>query len=142
MTDVMPSTDRVSVFFYGLFMDADLLRAKGLRPEEVQRAHVSGYSLRIGERATLVNDETGQVHGIVMSLTQDELDRLYAEPSVQAYRPQHVVAHLAGGDTIAALCYNLAQPPSPGERNPDYAAKLRKVAEKVGLPNEYIVTLQ
>jgi hypothetical protein len=36
------------------------------------------------------------------------------------------------------LCYNLPEPPSPSERNPEYAAKLRVIAEKVGLPVEYV----
>jgi hypothetical protein len=39
------------------------------------------------------------------------------------------------------LCYNLPQPPAPSEHNPDYAAKLRTVAQKVGLPAEYVSSL-
>jgi hypothetical protein len=39
---------------------------------------------------------------------------------------------LASGGVVAALCYNLRQPPSPTERNPEYAVKLRAVSEKVG----------
>jgi hypothetical protein len=77
-----------------------------------------------------------------MSLTLDELERLYSEPGVQAYQPQAVLAHLADGNVIAALCYNLPEPPAASERNPEYAAKLRIVAEKVGLPEEYVRSLQ
>ena len=139
MGDAAP---RTRVFFYGLFMDADLLRSKGLNPEGIERAIVGGYSLRIGKRAALAEDTAGQVHGLVMSLTDDELERLYSEPSVQAYRPQDVVAQLASGHTVGAVCYNLPEPPSLSESNPDYAAKLRQVAHRVGLPNDYIATLQ
>jgi hypothetical protein len=133
---------RADVFFYGLFMDEDLLRSKGLAPEGVELASVPGWSLRIGQRAALVPDRTGRTFGIVMSLTLAELDRLYSEPGVQAYQPQAVLAHLAGGGVIAALCYNLPQPPAPKERNPEYAAKLRAVAQRVGLPAEYVASLQ
>jgi hypothetical protein len=133
---------RADVFFYGLFMDEDVLRARGLAPEGRELASVPGFALRIGRRAALVPDASGRVHGVVMSLTLAELERLYSEPSVRAYEPQAVLAQLAGGGTIAALCYNLAEPPSPAERDPGYATKLRAVAEKVGLPSEYVASLR
>jgi hypothetical protein len=133
---------RADVFFYGLFMDRDLLRAKGLHPEGGRPAHLEGFALRIGQRAALVPAPAARVYGLLFSLTQAELDHLYSEPSVQAYKPQPVVAHLADGSAIPAVCYNLAEPPQPGERNPEYAAKLRVVAEKAGLPAEYVASLQ
>lgn len=128
---------RADVFFYGLFMDEELLRARGLAPADMELAVVDGFALRIGERATLVPAPGNRVHGVVLSLTLSELDRLYAEPSVSAYRPEAVLARLASGGVIAALCYNLPQAPLPSERNPAYADKLRAVARKVGLPPEY-----
>ncbi|HEY7566560.1 MAG TPA: gamma-glutamylcyclotransferase family protein [Gemmatimonadaceae bacterium] len=133
---------RTEVFFYGLFMDQDLLRAKGIEPLAVELASVPGFALRIGQRATLVPSPSGEAHGVVMSLTLAELDRLYSEPSVQAYKPQAVLAQLAGGGTIAALCYNLPEPPAASERNPEYAAKLRVVAEHVGLPPDYVASIR
>ena len=133
---------QVDVFFYGLFMDQGLLESKGLSPRNSEIAFVSGLALRIGQRAALVPDEKGKVYGIVMSLSLDEVERLYADPTVQAYRPQAVLARLASGGQIAALCYNLREAPLPSERNPDYAAKIRAVAEKVGLPGEYVEQLK
>ena len=133
---------RADVFFYGLFMDQELLRSKGLEPQNPEMASVAGMGLRIGQRAALVPDERGKVYGIVMSLTLDEVEQLYSDPTVQAYRPQAVLARLANGGQVAALCYNLREPPLPSERNPDYAAKLRAVAQKVGLPGEYVEQLK
>ena len=135
----MPHTD---VFFYGLFMDEDLLRAKGLQPEGSRLAYLEGFALRIGQRAAVVPVAGARVYGVLFSLTPAELDRLYSEPSVQAYKPQHVVARLEDESPVPALCYNLPEPPLPGERNPEYAAKLRVVAQKVGLPAEYVASLQ
>jgi hypothetical protein len=63
-----------------------------------------------------------------MSLAGDELERLYSEPGVQAYRPKAVVVHPASGGVISALCYNLPEPPPPDEHNAEYATKLRAVA--------------
>jgi hypothetical protein len=68
--------------------------------------------------------------------------RLYAEPSVAAYRPEPVVARLASDEEVAALCYNLPVPPKPDERNPDYAAKLRELGRRPGLPDHYVESIR
>ncbi len=138
----MTPTRRADVFFYGLFMDEDLLRAQGIAPENSALAWLDGFALRIGKRATLIPVRSGRVHGLVMSLTTAELQRLYSQPGLEAYKPQAVLAQVADGGVVAALCYNLAEPPAPGEANPEYAVKLRAVAQKVGLPAEYVATLR
>jgi hypothetical protein len=132
---------RVDVFFYGLFMDEELLRSKGLDPKWVELATVDDFELRIGERAALAPAAGGRVHGVVASLTMTELSRLYSEPSVQAYKAQAVLVQLSTGGTSAALCYNLAEPPARDAWNPEYASRLRAVALKTGLPAEYIASL-
>ncbi len=132
---------RADVFFYGLFMDQDLLRAKGAQPEAAELAWLDGFALRIGRRAALVPSGQGRVYGVVMSLTLAELEQLYAEPSLAAYVPQAVLARIASGGVIAALCYNLPVPPLPGEHNPEYARKLQAVGQKLGLPADYLASL-
>jgi Gamma-glutamyl cyclotransferase, AIG2-like len=129
---------RVSVFFYGLFMDPELLREKGLQPENAELASVPGYALRIGRRAALVPHGAETVFGMVMTLTNSELARLYSEASVREYKPTAVLAHLKDGSIIPALCYNLPEPPAADERNPEYVTRLRTVGEKVGLPESYL----
>jgi hypothetical protein len=135
-------TRPIDVFFYGLFMDAESLRAKGFDPVNGRQACVSGMVLRIGRRATLVPDPTKCAHGFVFGLTHDEIDRLYAEPSVAAYRPEAVIAQLPDRSCVPALCFNL--PPS-GEivgANPEYAEKLRAVAGRLGLPADYVAGIR
>jgi Gamma-glutamyl cyclotransferase, AIG2-like len=129
---------RIAVFFYGLFMDADILRSKAIDPAGPRRASVSGFALRIGQRATLVPDPDGRAHGVLMELQHEEIDRLYADPSVQMYRPEAVVAEIGDGSRIAALCFNLPVAPGPDERNEGYAAKLRDLARRLHLPDDYI----
>jgi hypothetical protein len=131
----------VDVFFYGLFMDQDALREKGLQPANARRASVDGFSLRLGARATLIPDPARCVHGMLMSLTHRELDRLYADPSVATYRPEAVIARFPDGGSIAALCFNLPMVPAGSQSNADYAAKLQAVARKLGLPESYIDTI-
>jgi AIG2-like family len=133
---------RADVFFYGLFMDQELLRAKGLVPTNVELAWIDGYRLRIGQRASLIQAPGTRVHGVIMTLTLGELDQLYSEPSVQVYRPIALLVRPASGGVVAALCYNLPSSPAVTERNPEYAARLRALAQRVGLPQEYVSQIE
>ena len=131
----------VDVFFYGPFVDEGALREKGLQPANARRARVDEFSLRLGARATLIPDPAGSVHGMLMSLTHRELDQLYAEPSVAAYRPEAVSATLHDGESIAALCFNLPMVPAEVQSSFEYAARLQAVARKLGLPESYVATI-
>ena len=133
---------RIAVFFYGLFMDQALLRAKGVTPDELRPAIARGFALRIGERATLVSSDGARVHGMLASLSHAELDRLYSEPSLRDYRPEAVIVDVPGGDTVPALCYNLIEPPSVEEHNPEYAAKLRALAARLSFPADYVASIR
>ena len=132
---------RVDVFFYGLFMDQELLREKRLSPENVELASVPGYALQIGRRAGLVRRESETVFGTVMALTPAELTRLYGDGGFQDYKPMAVLARRKDGSLIPALCYNLPVPPATNERNADYATRLKAVGQKVGLPEEYLQSI-
>ncbi len=134
--------ESVQVFFYGLFMDEALLRERGVEPRDARLAALDDFALRIGRRATLVSEPGSRVHGVVLALTLAELERLYSEPSVRAYQAQPVRVRLDEGGVIAALCYNLPQAPSRDERNPQYAAKLRALAERIGLPASYVASIE
>jgi hypothetical protein len=133
---------RLDVFFYGLFMDRQLLEGKGIRPEDVRLAAVPGFGLRLGARAALAPAPGAEVHGVLMKLSHADLEKLYSEPSVQAYRPEPVLAVARNGAAVAALCYNLPEPPAPDERNAEYAAKLRALAQRIGLPSEYVSSIR
>lgn len=133
---------RIDVFFYGLFMDESLLREKGLSPEGRRAACVENFRLVIGERATLVPSAGGEAHGLLFSLTLGEVDELYSEDSVSAYRPEAVCAQLADGSVVPALCFNLPAPPDARERNPLYASKLRQLAARLGLPADYVSSIR
>jgi hypothetical protein len=133
---------RIDAFFYGLFMDEETLRAKGLNPLNRRTASLQNFALVIGERATLVPREGEKVYGIIFSLTHDEVSALYAESSVSMYRPEAVLAELEDGTLTPALCFNLPTPPSKDERNPRYASRLRELAGRIGLPESYVSAIE
>ena len=136
------SERRVDVFFYGLFMDKELLRQKGFAPTNERVASVQGFALRIGQRATLVPSANHVAYGVIMSLSHDAIDALYSETSVRIYRPEAVLARLSDGALTPALCFNLPLPPGPNEHNPEYATKLRALAKQFGFPAEYVASIQ
>ncbi len=135
-------TRRIAVFFYGLFMDTQLLRSKGAEPQNVRPGSVPGFSLRIGERATLVPDPKGRAYGLLMELTHQEIDQLYSDPGVRVYRPEAVTTELGDGSRVAALCFNLPAAPGPDDANPDYAAKLRELARQLGFASDYVDSIR
>lgn len=132
----------LDVFFYGLFMDEALLREKGFHPQNRRMAFLENFSLVVGARASLVPSQGSRVYGVLFSLDQGELNMLYSDESVSAYRPENVIANLADGSAVPALCYNLPTPPADEERNPHYVSKLRNLAEEIGLPPSYVSSIQ
>jgi len=133
---------RIDVFFYGLFMDEALLREKGVHPLNRRLASAENFRLLIGARATLAPSANGSVYGVVFSLTHHEVDKLYSEDSVSIYRPEAISVQLGDRSLIPTLCFNLPEPPSIEERNPQYAARLRDLAERIGLPREYVSSIE
>ncbi|WP_156175480.1 hypothetical protein [Bradyrhizobium sp. LTSP849] len=81
------------------------------------------------------------MYGTIMQLTHAEVDELYSEPSVAAYRPEPVLAQLADGSAELALCLNLPTPPQGLSGNPQYATALQAVARKIGLPESCVAGL-
>lgn len=129
-----------SVFFYGLFMDPEVLRARGIRAEPPQIGCLRGFSLRIGTRAALAPDPGGCVYGTLMRVGDDDLQRLYSDPAVSAYLPAAVTVTLQDGRQVDALCYNTHV---TGEETPndEYAGKLQDAARRVGLPGAYVLSI-
>lgn len=135
-------TDRhIDVFFYGLFMDSDILRESQVAGVNPRRGYVDGYALRIGRRATLVPDSGARVYGMVFALTHAELQKLYCAPGLEQYRPEAVVANLLEGESLPALCYNLREAPGPGETDTNYAARLRATLSRLDFPPEYVAAV-
>ncbi len=129
---------RIDIFFYGLFMDREVLRESGVLAENPRRACVEGFRLCLGQRATLVPSTEARAYGVVFELTHLELERLYTAPGLEAYRPEAVIADLLQGGTLPALCYNLPEAPDAGEADARYAEKLRAVLGDLDFPAHYI----
>jgi hypothetical protein len=135
------SERRIDAFFYGLFMDVDILRESNVTPFNPRRAFVDDFALRIGQRATLLPSTGARAYGMLVALTHLELARLYAAPGLDEYRPEAVLALPLEGQPSPALCYNLREAPRPDERNPEYAVRLQRVLRKLEFPAEYVASV-
>ena len=136
------SARQVDAFFYGLFMDVEVLRQSGAKPANPRRAYVAEFALRVGQRATLVPSPGARAYGMLIALTHAELERLYTAPGLEHYRPEAVLAQPIEGIAVPALCYNLLQAPEAHERNPDYALRLKSVLTKLGFPADYVASIE
>jgi hypothetical protein len=135
------SDRRIDAFFYGLFMDIEILREAGVAPINPRRAYVDEFALRIGQRATLLPSAGSRAYGMLFALTHAELDRLYAAPGLEQYRPEAILAQPLEGTPTPALCYNLREAPRPHERNPEYAARLQHALRRLDFPPEYVASV-
>ena len=131
----------MKVFFYGLFMDADLLAKKGITPQDAEVAHVDGFSLHIGERATLLRAAGARAYGVIMEITSSEAMDLYSESSVADYVAEPVISELVDGSKVEASCF-ISPHNKVTETNKDYAEALSQLAHKLGLPENYIAEIE
>src|SRR4029453_15468417 len=83
---------RVDGFFYGLYMDLEILREAGVAPASPRRAYVDDFALRIGQRATLLPSAGARAYGMLYAVTHGGLDRLYTAPGLEHYRPEALIA--------------------------------------------------
>lgn len=128
---------RMDIFFYGLFMEASVLLANEIPPSNPRKGYLQDYSLKIGNRASLIPSKGDKAYGIVMTVDEADARRLYAEASVADYIPEPVSIMTETGAAIAAICYNLP-PAALAGTNPSYAKALYDLARREGFPDAYL----
>jgi len=122
------------VFFYGLYMDEEILKAKNVEPRNKRVAFAYDHQLRVGNMATILRKKDSQAYGLVYSLTHDEVDVLYQKSGLTDYISESILVELEDGSKIATLCCILLNPPASDESNPKYFKKLKLCMESYGLP--------
>lgn len=130
----------MEVFFYGLFMDVDILIKNGLQPSNPRMGYLNEYALKIGNRASLIPCKNEKAYGIVMEVNEEAIKRLYAEKSVADYIPEKVEIVTASGESLVATCYNLPLKLLTGT-NKSYAQSLYTLAKKLDFPKKYLANI-
>ena len=121
------------VFFYGLYMDEEILKSKGVKPRNKRVAVANGYELRIGKMATLLRKNKSKSYGLIYSLTHDEIDILYAKSGLTDYVAESLMVELEDGSSVAVLSCVLLNPPAEDESNNEYFQKLIKCMKSYNL---------
>lgn len=132
------------VFFYGGYMDPNVLKAAGVEPENCTSGYVEGFRLAIGPLANLEQEKGAKAFGLLAKLSHEDLDKLYggdpAHLGGAVYLPEAVLVHGLNTGAVPALTYLCAE--LTGEE-PDqaYVDNLMKAARALGLPEDYIMSI-
>jgi hypothetical protein len=135
---------KVWVFFYGSYINLDVLAEVALVPEQREVARLSGFELRIAPRANLLRSDQGRVYGLLATATHRELERLYAhsrEVLGETYLPEAVLVETLDGRLRPAMTYicpeMIARPPDPA-----YVERITGPARRLGFPDWYVAKIE
>ncbi|HEV3467864.1 MAG TPA: gamma-glutamylcyclotransferase family protein [Pyrinomonadaceae bacterium] len=130
---------RVCVFFYGLYMDFEVLGRHGVSAERWEVASLAGYDFNVASWGHLVASDRGRVYGLNVAVTHQDLERLYGPSNTflkLRYFPEPVLVETAGGQFVPALCYVAHERPE-GPVNKDYVEGMIRLSKKYGFPEWY-----
>jgi hypothetical protein len=134
----------VATFFYGSYINLEVLLEVGMTPGRFEVARLPGYDITIRPLANLVVSDECTVYGMLASSTYVELDRLYEharEVLGGVYLPHPVLVYTASGKVEPALCY--IAPALPGDPpDPVYLNRILKPAREYGFPSWYLKRLE
>jgi len=130
---------RVWTFFYGSFMNPEVLAKADVRPTEAQMGRLDGWDIKIAPRATLVPAGAKSVFGILAKLTHTDLEKLYIKDwfGFGIYLPEAVLVADAAERPVPALSY-IAWEMEGGSPSPEYIQKVVTVAQHFKFPDWYI----
>jgi hypothetical protein len=135
---------KVWTFFYGSYINLNILKEVSLVPEQWQVARLYSFDIRIQPRANLVRSEQHCVYGIIATATHAELDRLYAHAKDilgEVYLPEAVLVETLDGKWQPALCY-ICPEMEPRPAANDYIDRIVGPAREYGFPDGYIQRLE
>jgi hypothetical protein len=136
------SAPKVRVFFYGSFINRQVLAKGGLVPERVEVGRLWGFDIAIETLATLVRSDQHCVYGIFCEATHDELRRLYGQDWLGgAYLPEAVLVEAGEGRLVPSLCF-IATTRPPARPADDYLDWIIGPAREYGFPSWYIARLE
>jgi hypothetical protein len=141
---VAPAEPLVWTFFYGSYINLNVLREVNYVPEKWEVARLAGFDIRIQPRANLVRSDQHSVYGILATGTHAELNRLYAHAKDvlgETYLPEAVLAEARDGKYKSALCYVCPAMDSRPATN-EYVDRIVVPAREYGFPFWYLQRLE
>jgi len=139
----MPEPE-VWTFFYGSYINLDVLREVDYTPRAYEPAQLPGFNITIRPLANLERSDQHTTYGIVATGTHAELARLYdhAENILGGrYLPEAVLVQNLSGRWLPALTY-IAPKLSTRPASTDYVDRILKPAREYGFPDWYLEHLE
>jgi hypothetical protein len=133
----------VAVFFYGSYINRDVLAEVEIDPDPFEVARLEGFDITIRPLANLVAAEEARVFGILTRATHAELARLYHHADHvlgERYLPEAVLVEAKAGPK-PALCY-IAHEMADAPADPAYVERIVGPAREYGFPAEYVAKLE
>jgi hypothetical protein len=133
----------VWTFFYGSFMNPDVLANAEVRPTEAQMGRLDGWDIKIAPRATLVPSEGRSVFGILAKVTHADLEKLYTKDwfGFGTYLPEAVLVEDSAEQLVPALSY-IAWEMEGGSPTHEYISNVVTAARQFRFPEWYIDRLK
>jgi len=136
---------KVWVFFYGSYINPDVLKEVDLVPEHWEVARLAGFDLIIAPRANILRDPAQVVWGILATATHTELARLYLDHAKgilgEVYLPEAIMATDEHGRLRPAMTYiSPAMESRPAEHA--YVERIARPAEQFGFPDWYVAKIR
>jgi len=130
---------KVWTFFYGSFMNPDVLAKADVHPTEAQMGRLDGWDIKIAPRATLVPSDERSVFGVLAQLTHPDLEKLYAKDwfGFGTYLPEAVLVADSAGRFVPAISY-IAWEMEGATPSAEYIHKVVSVAQQFKFPEWYI----
>jgi hypothetical protein len=136
---------KVWVFFYGSYINFDVLKEAGLVPSEWEVARLPGFDIRIAPRANLVRSDRDTVWGINATATHAELDHLYTAHAKgvlgETYLPEAVLTTTADGKLRPSMTYispHMIARAAEGA----YVERIAASAKNFGFPSWYLERIE
>ena len=130
---------KVDVFFYGTFMNPNVLEDMGVKVDKVIPAKVDGFELSVRPRANLTPAQLSTAYGALTATTHNDLDKLYTSLRKSYgvnYLPEPVLVETLDGLLKPALCY-IASEMREGQAPRELIEQLASCVRGLGLPEWY-----
>lgn len=134
----------VWTFFYGSYINTDVLKQANFHPKEYEVAKLNGYDIQVKPLANLYPSENSTVYGIVAKSTQKELVTLYEHASGVlggTYYPTAVLIETVSERYLPSLCYIAPELPD-GKVDNDYVDRIITPGRQLGFPQWYLRKLE
>jgi len=139
--NVTTPTDSVKIFFYGSFMDLEVLRTLGVVPRTFETAELKNWNITFSPMATLDPSEGDSVYGIIAELSRAEVRTLYSRDDLKHYKPVDITAATKRNKHAPAQCY-ISKPRTGQKPSVEYLQRVIHAAENLGFPPAYLTQLR